>query len=325
MEPLAPSRSRLPPTRPRTSPSTRSTSRSPSSPTASRSASGSPACPRPSPRRWPGSPPRGRQRRAPVRRRALVERRDVHGRAAWLRKRQPNPNLRRDGRSSGPSPRRSARHRQAPPSPFPPPRTGRRPRRAPPRADRPASAGASRRGRGASCSAGRWRATRSRPSGLEDEGARGLLERQPLVGAYATGGDPHAARGRPGRVLADAADLARHRRDPRHHRRLVPPDDRGYPNGGGSYIVARGQPRRAGWPHPPPRLPADYVLAVSVSVAAGIAAITSAFPGLLADLPRRGWRPRPIVLVMLVNLARHPRERHDSRSPRTSSSCRCWR
>jgi amino acid transporter len=76
---------------------------------------------------------------------------------------------------------------------------------------------------------------------------------------------------------------------------------RAYPNGGGSYVVARenlgaGVSLVAG-----AALLTDYVLTVAVSVAAGVAAITSAFPGALD-----GWRVEiaavGILLVMLVNL-----------------------
>ena len=71
--------------------------------------------------------------------------------------------------------------------------------RSSPRATRPAPAGASPRGLGGSCSAGRWRPTRRRPSGCRRQGARRVLERQPLVGRLRDGGDPlHVARGRPG-------------------------------------------------------------------------------------------------------------------------------
>ena len=76
---------------------------------------------------------------------------------------------------------------------------------------------------------------------------------------------------------------------------------RAYPNGGGSYIVARenlGQ--RAGLVAAAALL-VDYVLTVSVSVAAGVAAITSAFPGLSTDL-RVPIATACILAVMLVNL-----------------------
>ena len=46
----------------------------------------------------------------------------------------------------------------------------------------------------------------------------------------------------------------------------------------------------------------DYVLTVSVSVAAGVAAITSAFPDAARRHPRPGRRPSASSLVMLVNL-----------------------
>lgn len=76
---------------------------------------------------------------------------------------------------------------------------------------------------------------------------------------------------------------------------------RAYPSGGGSYIVAR---ENLG---APPALVAaaalltDYVLTVSVSVAAGVAAILSAFPGSL-DALRVPICVAAIVLVMLINL-----------------------
>ena len=76
---------------------------------------------------------------------------------------------------------------------------------------------------------------------------------------------------------------------------------RAYPGGGGSYIVAR---ENLGVPAglvAAAALLTDYVLTVSVSVAAGVAALTSAFPGALAD-----WRVPIavgfIAIVTLVNL-----------------------
>jgi amino acid transporter len=76
---------------------------------------------------------------------------------------------------------------------------------------------------------------------------------------------------------------------------------RAYPNGGGSYIVAKENLSvRAGLVAAGALL-VDYVLTVSVSVAAGVAAITSAFP----DLPDGIEVPLStvcIVAVMLINL-----------------------
>jgi amino acid transporter len=76
---------------------------------------------------------------------------------------------------------------------------------------------------------------------------------------------------------------------------------RAYPNGGGSYIVAKENLGvRAGLVAAGALL-VDYVLTVSVSVAAGIAAITSAFPDLGDDL-RVPLSTACILGVMVVNL-----------------------
>ena len=64
----------------------------------------------------------------------------------------------------------------------------------------------------------------------------------------------------------------------------------------------------------PPRSSTDYVLTVSVSVAAGVAAITSAFPGALDGL-RVEISAVAILAVMLDQPARRPRERDDLRDP----------
>src|SRR4029079_3980378 len=74
-----------------------------------------------------------------------------------------------------------------------------------------------------------------------------------------------------------------------------------YPNGGGSYIVAKANLGAPAGLIAAAALLTDYVLTVSVSVAAGIAAITSAFPGPLADF-RVELAAAAILLVMLVNL-----------------------
>ena len=74
-----------------------------------------------------------------------------------------------------------------------------------------------------------------------------------------------------------------------------------YPNGGGSYIVAKANLGPVAGLVAAGALLVDYVLTVSVSVAAGIAAITSAFPGPLAEY-RVELAAAAIVLVMLVNL-----------------------
>ncbi len=76
---------------------------------------------------------------------------------------------------------------------------------------------------------------------------------------------------------------------------------RAYPNGGGSYIVARENLGRGAGLVAAAALLTDYVLTVSVSVAAGVAAITSAFPGAL-DLWRVELAVVAIGVVMLINL-----------------------
>ncbi|MFI5292745.1 MAG: APC family permease, partial [Candidatus Limnocylindrales bacterium] len=76
---------------------------------------------------------------------------------------------------------------------------------------------------------------------------------------------------------------------------------RAYPHGGGSYIVARENLGTTASLVAGGALLVDYVLTVSVSVAAGVAAITSAFPGPLAD-HRVEIAAVFIVGIMLINL-----------------------
>lgn len=76
---------------------------------------------------------------------------------------------------------------------------------------------------------------------------------------------------------------------------------RAYPNGGGSYIVARENLGVGAGLVAAAALLVDYVLTVSVSVAAGVAAITSALPGAVDDL-RVPLSAIGIVAVMAVNL-----------------------
>ena len=76
---------------------------------------------------------------------------------------------------------------------------------------------------------------------------------------------------------------------------------RAYPNGGGSYVVARENLGTPAGLVAAAALLTDYVLTVSVSVAAGVAAITSAFPGALDDV-RVEIAAVSILLVMLINL-----------------------
>jgi amino acid transporter len=76
---------------------------------------------------------------------------------------------------------------------------------------------------------------------------------------------------------------------------------RAYPSGGGSYIVAKDNLGTKPALLAAAALLTDYVLTVSVSVAAGIAAILSAFPGQFDDL-RVPLGVVAIVFVMLINL-----------------------
>lgn len=76
---------------------------------------------------------------------------------------------------------------------------------------------------------------------------------------------------------------------------------RAYPNGGGSYIVAKDNLGTRAGLIAGAALLTDYVLTVSVSVAAGIAAIISAFPGPLESL-RIELCTVAILAVMLINL-----------------------
>ncbi|MGH2408517.1 MAG: APC family permease, partial [Candidatus Limnocylindrales bacterium] len=75
---------------------------------------------------------------------------------------------------------------------------------------------------------------------------------------------------------------------------------RAYPSGGGSYIVARENLGTLPSLVAAAALLVDYVLTVSVSVAAGIAAIVSAFPS--SDGLRAVLSVAAIAFVMLINL-----------------------
>ena len=76
---------------------------------------------------------------------------------------------------------------------------------------------------------------------------------------------------------------------------------RAYPGGGGSYIVARENLGAGAGLVAAAALLTDYVLTVSVSVAAGVAALTSAFPGDLVAL-RVPIAAALIIGVTVVNL-----------------------
>src|SRR3954453_15657051 len=76
---------------------------------------------------------------------------------------------------------------------------------------------------------------------------------------------------------------------------------RAYPNGGGGHIGARENLGQIAGLVAAGALLVDYVLTVSVSVAAGVAAITSAFPGISADV-RVPVATACILAVMLINM-----------------------
>jgi amino acid transporter len=76
---------------------------------------------------------------------------------------------------------------------------------------------------------------------------------------------------------------------------------RAYPGGGGSYIVAKDNLGQGAGLVAGAALLTDYVLTVSVSVAAGVAAILSAFPGALEGL-RVPLSVAAILVVMAINL-----------------------
>lgn len=73
-----------------------------------------------------------------------------------------------------------------------------------------------------------------------------------------------------------------------------------YPSGGGAYIVARENLGRRAGLVAGAALMIDYVLTVSVSIAAGVAAITSAFPALLPE--RVALCLLAILIITLINL-----------------------
>ena len=73
-----------------------------------------------------------------------------------------------------------------------------------------------------------------------------------------------------------------------------------YPGGGGAYIVARDNLGEMPALVAGAALLTDYILTVAVSVSAGVAQITSAFPGLY---PERAWIAVAFVgLIMVINL-----------------------
>jgi amino acid transporter len=78
-----------------------------------------------------------------------------------------------------------------------------------------------------------------------------------------------------------------------------------YPNGGGAYIVAKENLGRAPSLVAAAALLIDYVLTVSVSIAAGVAAITSALPAFEVDPV---WLALAFVVVLMVGNLRGVRE-----------------
>src|SRR5579862_5771585 len=73
-----------------------------------------------------------------------------------------------------------------------------------------------------------------------------------------------------------------------------------YPNGGGSYTVARENLGTMPGLVAAAALLTDYILTVSVSIAGGVAAITSAYPNLMPHTVLIGVAA--VLLLMLVNL-----------------------
>ncbi|MCX6021211.1 MAG: amino acid permease [Chloroflexi bacterium] len=73
-----------------------------------------------------------------------------------------------------------------------------------------------------------------------------------------------------------------------------------YPGGGGSYVVARENLGAFAGLTAAAALLTDYILTVSVSVAAGVAALTSAFPSLYEH--RTGFSLAGVVLMTILNV-----------------------
>ena len=107
---------------------------------------------------------------------------------------------------------------------------------------------------------------------------------------------------------------------------LLPADDLGLPRGGGSYIVAKDNLGTTPGLVAGAALLIDYVLTVAVSVSAGVAAITSAFP---SCTPTRCRCASLYLAVMtLLNLRGIASRRPSSPSRSTPSSgpcCSWWR
>ena len=204
---------------------------------------------------------------------------------------------------------------------------GRRPD-GPPRGDRPDRPGRTvRRGHApARCSAVRWPATRKPSERLSIvEGAGGLLERQPLVGRLRDRGDHVHAPGRGHRrVLADAS-RSRSSSWPSSGSSSSPTARRSAPTrtAAASYIVAKDNLGQLAGLVAAAALLVDYVLTVSVSVAAGIAAITSAFPGLLDDIRVAAGGGQHRARRCSSTCAASARAGRSSPSRPTSSSSRC--
>ena len=94
--------------------------------------------------------------------------------------------------------------------------------------------------------------------------------------------------GRRRRARADDADHGRHRRRAAIVVISYQQTIAAYPNGGGSYIVASDNLGRCPGLTAAAALLTDYVLTVAVSIAAGVAALTSIFPGCSTAASRIG-------------------------------------
>lgn len=80
---------------------------------------------------------------------------------------------------------------------------------------------------------------------------------------------------------------------------------RAYPQGGGSYIVASEELGRVPGLMAAAGLLLDYVMTVAVSIAPGVAAITSAYPPMQ---PATGWIGAGVIVILLAGNLRGARQ-----------------
>ena len=117
------------------------------------------------------------------------------------------------------------------------------------------------------------------------------------------------------------ADRVHHRRHSRDRRLLLSANDSRLSRGGGAYIVAKDNLGEMPALIAAASLLIDYVLTVAVSIAAGVAALTSAFPQWHVN---RVEMTLGFVLVLMLGNLRGSGSRAGSlRSPPTCSSSAC--